>query len=69
MKMNNGVVYLVGAGPGDQGLITIKGMSVLKSADVVMYDALSNPNLLKECKKSAELIDVGKCGSDHHLSQ
>lgn len=64
-----GKVYLVGAGPGDPGLFTIKGMQLLREADVVMYDALANPELLKECKQGAELIDAGKRARDHHLSQ
>ena len=64
-----GKVYLVGAGPGDPGLFTIKGMELLRSADVVVYDALANPELLKECKDGAELIDAGKRARDHHLSQ
>ncbi len=67
--MNEGKVYLVGAGPGDMGLMTIRGMELLRQADVVMYDALSNPDLLKECKEGAELIDAGKRGGDHHLKQ
>lgn len=65
----SGRVYLVGAGPGDPGLITVKGLAALRSADVVMYDALSNPDLLKECRADAELIDAGKRGGDHHLHQ
>lgn len=65
----SGKVYLVGAGPGDPGLMTIRGMELLRSADVVMYDALSNPDLLKECRPDAELIDAGKRGGDHHLRQ
>lgn len=64
-----GKVYLVGAGPGDPGLITVKGLELLRKADVVMYDALSNPDLLKECRPDAELIDAGKRARDHHLSQ
>ena len=64
-----GKVYLVGAGPGDPGLFTIKGMELLRSADVVVYDALANPDLLKQCKEGAELIDAGKRARDHHLSQ
>ncbi len=65
----SGKVYLVGAGPGDPGLMTIRGMELLRSADVVMYDALSNPDLLKECRPDVELIDAGKRGGDHHLRQ
>ena len=64
-----GKVYLVGAGPGDPGLMTVKGLDLLRKADVVMYDALANPDLLKECKEGAELIDAGKRGGDHHLKQ
>ena len=67
--MSEGKVYLIGAGPGDMGLMTIKGMELLRQADVVMYDALANPELLKECKEGAELIDAGKRGGDHHLRQ
>ena len=64
-----GKVYLVGAGPGDPGLFTIKGLQLLREADVVMYDALANPELLNECKEGAEIIDAGKRARDHHLSQ
>lgn len=64
-----GKVYLVGAGPGDPGLFTIKGLELLRTADAVFYDALANPDLLKECKEGAELIDAGKRARDHHLSQ
>lgn len=55
-----GKVYLVGAGPGDPGLITVKGLQILRVADVVVYDRLISEELLKECKKSAELIYLGK---------
>lgn len=64
-----GTVYLVGAGPGDLGLITVKGKELLEKADVVLYDALANPDLLALCKKNAELVDAGKRGGDHHLKQ
>ena len=64
-----GKVYLVGAGPGDPGLITVKGLELLRTADVVFYDALANPLLLRECRDDAELIDAGKRARDHHLSQ
>ena len=55
-----GVVSLVGAGPGDPGLITIKGLQRLREADVVAYDRLVDRRLLEEARKDAELIDVGK---------
>ena len=63
-----GHVFLVGAGPGDLGLITVKGLEILRSAEVVVYDALANPLLLKECP-NAEIIDAGKRNSKHKMSQ
>ena len=56
MKENNndfGLVYLVGAGPGDIGLITVKGLNVLKKADIIIYDHLANTDLLKEARNDA----------------
>ena len=44
--MNKGYVYLVGAGPGDIGLITVKGLECIQRADVIVYDRLANPRLL-----------------------
>jgi uroporphyrinogen III methyltransferase / synthase len=58
-------VYLVGAGPGAEDLITVKGLNCLKQADVVLYDRLSGVSLLKEAPADAEFIDVGK-QPDHH---
>src|SRR5438094_9695372 len=55
-----GTVYLVGAGPGDAGLITVRGRDLLSTCDAVVYDALANPGLLVGV--SAELHDVGKRG-------
>ena len=63
-----GKVYLVGAGPGDPGLITVKGLEILRSADIVVHDALLSSEILDECK-GAELIDVGKRGGNHKKSQ
>lgn len=54
--MNKGKVYLIGAGPGDPGLITVKGLKILKMAEVVVYDRLSSPLLLEEVKEGCELI-------------
>jgi uroporphyrinogen III methyltransferase/synthase len=64
-----GKVFLVGAGPGDPGLITIKGLRLLQQAEVVVYDFLASPDLLKYIPKEAEIIYVGKKGGDHTLPQ
>ena len=60
-----GKVYLVGAGPGDPGLITVKGLECIENADVLIYDFLASPILLKHAGKQAEIIYVGKKGADH----
>jgi uroporphyrinogen III methyltransferase/synthase len=60
---------LIGAGPGDPGLFTVKGVRCLEEADVVLYDALANPRLLAHVKPGAELIYVGKRGGRHALPQ
>ena len=67
--MKKGKVYLVGAGPGDPGLFTLKGKKVLEEADVVIYDYLANPRLLDFCKEEAEKIYVGKKAGAHTLPQ
>lgn len=64
-----GKVYLVGAGPGDPGLITRKGFEAIQKADVIIYDRLANPILLDEAKEGVELIYVGKSGSHHTRTQ
>ena len=58
--MTKGIVYLVGAGPGDPGLITVKGLSLIQSAEVIVHDRLVDRRLLKHVSTTAELIDVGK---------
>ncbi|HSR68248.1 MAG TPA: uroporphyrinogen-III C-methyltransferase [Acidobacteriota bacterium] len=55
-----GTVYLVGAGPGDPDLITVRGLRLLRQADVILYDRLAARELLREAKPGARLIDVGK---------
>lgn len=59
-----GKVYLIGAGPGDPGLFTLRGVACLREADVVVYDYLANPRLLSYAKSDAELIYVGKKGGN-----
>jgi len=65
----NPKVSLVGAGPGDVDLITIKGVKAIKSADVILYDALINRELLQYAKGDAELIFVGKRKGFHKFTQ
>ncbi|MBF0259235.1 MAG: uroporphyrinogen-III C-methyltransferase, partial [Desulfamplus sp.] len=69
MNTQKGKVYLIGAGPGDPGLITVRGMECIKKADVVVYDYLAAPALLKYARKDAQIIYVGKKGGDHTMSQ
>ena len=57
---SKGTVYLVGAGPGDAGLLTLRGAELLRRADVVIYDALANPELLRLAPAAAEFISRGK---------
>jgi uroporphyrinogen III methyltransferase/synthase len=64
-----GKVYLVGAGPGDPGLITVKGLACIAQADVIVYDYLASTALLRHATPHAEQIYVGKKGGDHTLSQ
>ena len=69
MKTEKGMVYIIGAGPGDPGLITIKGAECLCRADVVIYDHLAGSELLSYAAKGAKLIYAGKKGGDHTLPQ
>ncbi|ABW68865.1 uroporphyrin-III C-methyltransferase [Desulfosudis oleivorans Hxd3] len=64
-----GKVYLVGAGPGDPALITLRGLECIRMADVVVYDYLAADQLLHHRSENAEVIYVGKKGGDHTLSQ
>ncbi len=63
------IVYLVGAGPGDPGLITVRGRECIRSADVIVYDNLVNRALLQHAREDAELIFVGKTPKHHTLKQ
>ncbi|MBV9390214.1 MAG: uroporphyrinogen-III C-methyltransferase [Chroococcidiopsidaceae cyanobacterium CP_BM_ER_R8_30] len=64
-----GKVYLVGAGPGDPGLLTLKGKGLLEGADVVVYDALVSPQILAMINPQAEKIHAGKRRGRHSLEQ
>ncbi len=68
-KSRSGKVYLIGGGPGDPGLITVKGKECIQKADVVVYDYLASSTLLNYAGKDAEVLYVGKKGGDHTLSQ
>jgi uroporphyrin-III C-methyltransferase len=64
MNVNNGKVYLVGAGPGDPELLTVKALRLLRAADVVLHDDLVTPQILQLISPTAEVQNVGKrCGS------
>ena len=67
--MKKGKVWLVGAGPGDIGLFTLKGMEVLKAADVVVYDSLVGQGVLAKIPTEARLINVGKRADKHTIPQ
>ena len=67
--MKKGVVYLVGAGPGNVGLITVRGLELLQEADVIVYDRLVDDGLLAHARRDAELIFVGKSSGDHTIEQ
>ena len=69
MGMSIGKVYLVGAGPGDQELITVKGMKAIKKADVILYDRLVNPRLLEYAPPTCELLYCGKLPTRHFMRQ
>ncbi len=68
MVRKRGIVYLVGAGPGDPGLITLRGLEVLRASDVLVYDRLVHPALLREAPR-AEQIFAGKASGRHLIAQ
>jgi len=68
-KITPGICYLVGVGPGDPGLLTLKGKECIEAADVLVYDYLCNPAHLRFAKTDAERIYVGKKAGDHTLPQ
>lgn len=68
-NMSKGKVYLVGAGPGDEKLITVKGLECIQQSDCIVYDRLINPSLLEYAPKNAERIYCGKLPGKHMLIQ
>src|SRR5260370_38056580 len=68
-KNADGKVYLVGAGPGDLGLVTLRAKECIERADVIVYDHLANPEMLAWARDDAEIIYAGKKGGEHALSQ
>jgi uroporphyrin-III C-methyltransferase len=64
-----GKIYLIGAGPGDPELLTLKAVRAIRESDVILYDHLINPECLRHCKEDAEIIFVGKSMGDHTLPQ
>lgn len=69
MEKKNGIVFLVGAGPGDIGLFTVKGLRCLQKAEVVIYDFHLNAQILNYISQKAELIYAGKRGGHHTMTQ
>src|SRR3954449_4027285 len=69
MPMPTGKVYLIGAGPGDPGLITLRGVELLARADAVLYDYLVNPAILAHCKPDTNKVSLGQHGTGRVMSQ
>ena len=67
--MSRGIVYLVGAGPGDLGLVTLRAKELIEAAEVLVYDYLVHPQLLAWCRPEAEKLYVGKQAGFHAVPQ
>src|SRR3954468_23287961 len=66
---SKGKVFLVGAGPGDLGLVTLRAKQCIERADTIVYDSLANPEMLGWARDDAEIIYAGKRAGEHTLSQ
>jgi uroporphyrin-III C-methyltransferase len=64
-----GTVYLVGAGPGDPGLLTVRALELIRNADVILHDQLVSAEILAECRYEARIVDVGKVGHGPQANQ
>ena len=69
LRQMSGKVYLIGAGPGDPGLLTLRGKEILEKADVVVYDRLVSLAILGMCNPKAKMVDVGKMPQHHKVKQ
>ncbi|MEP1871232.1 MAG: SAM-dependent methyltransferase, partial [Paraglaciecola sp.] len=69
LRSDKGLVYLIGAGPGDAELLTLKAHRLIQEADVVMYDWLVNPDIIKMIPAKVERIFVGKKCGNHSMKQ
>jgi uroporphyrin-III C-methyltransferase len=67
--VSSGIIYLVGAGPGDPDLITVRGLACVREADVILHDRLVSRRILDEARSGAEIIDVGKEHGDENPQQ
>lgn len=69
MKKPKGICYIAGAGPGDLGLVTLRTRDCVERADVIIYDYLSNPEILGWAREGTEVIHAGKRPGEHRLTQ
>ena len=67
--MKDSKVYLIGAGPGNEGLITVRGLELVRQAEVLVYDQLGTSAFLNEVPADCQMYDVGKSSGNHKLSQ
>src|SRR5687767_5831181 len=69
IRREDGKVFLIGAGPGDPGLLTIKAAQAISSSDIIVYDYLVNPEILVHARQGVELVYVGKRAGEESISQ